>query len=77
MIDAKELLTLLTASAPGLRQAGVREVSFDGVSVKFAPWEPEPDERDDEDSHDNFADPLEDPTLYGGRVPGFTLRSKS
>lgn len=76
MIDAKDLLALLTASAPGLRQAGVCEVSFDGVSVKFAPWEPEPSNEEPVEP-DNYADPLEDPTLYGGRVPTYTLRSKS
>ncbi len=74
-IDPKDLLALLTATAPGLRQAGICELSFDGVHVKYTPWEPEPAQQDDEEP-ENYADPLEDPALYGGQVPGFKLRGK-
>lgn len=76
MSDIAKLLDTLIAKAPGLREAGVREVQFDGVSVKLAPHEPVVERGDDEEP-ETYSDPMEDPALYpGGKVPGWTLRTK-
>lgn len=75
-LSAKTLLQTIVEMAPSLREAGVLEVSFHGVCVKMAPHEPEVEQGEEPAGPDNYADPLEDPALYGGKVPTFALRGR-
>ena len=75
--DLAKLLDTLIAKAPGLREAGVLELAVDGVSAKLAPHEPVVETSDEDKTPDNYADAMLDPALYGGSVPGYTLRTKS
>ncbi len=66
-----ELLDLIVEKAANLRRVGVLELGFGGVTLKLAPHEEPAAEVDLEDVEDR-SDPMNDPTTFGGRVPGFS-----
>lgn len=66
-------LTLIADRAPQLREAGVLELTVDGVTVRLAPYEPPPAQPRREEAAVEDPDPLNDPATFGriGRAPGF------
>lgn len=72
------LLDTIIEKAPQLRHAGVLRVQIEGLSFDLAPTEPafggHDDDRDKEEVE--TADPLDDPTTYGGVVPGYRRRER-
>lgn len=71
-------LALLIDRAPALREAGVLELTMDGVSVTLAPHEAPPAEPDPRERVEEPANALDDELTYGRRpgsgVPGFPRR---
>ncbi len=74
-IDPAAWLTLIAERAPTLREAGVRSLSIDGVTIELAPYDPPaPTER--RSQNDEPRDLLDDRETYGipegAAMPGFT-----
>lgn len=65
------MLAAIAKSAPDLRAAGVLEVTVDGVSFKLDRPDPEQNEQQ---GNGFIADPLKDPSTFGGVLPGFRRR---
>lgn len=68
------ILDLLVAKAPAMREAGILNLSIDGLSIVLAEAAPEPVKPDKHDTSPPApVDPFDDPATYGrSRLPGFT-----
>lgn len=67
---ARQMMDLLIARAPKLRDAGVVYLELDGCKVQLAPPEPKP--LPDSKPQPTWSDPLDDPdTFAGGRIPTY------
>jgi hypothetical protein len=71
-----ELLTLIEERAHGLRVAGVLTFEIEGASVTLAPYAGEPATASQAPQPD-LSDPLNDPTTFGGVLPGYRLPTKA
>lgn len=73
-------LALIIDRAPALREAGVLDLTIDGVSMRFAPHEPPPAVPDARDRVEEPTNALDDELTYGRRpgsgVPGFPRRRR-
>jgi hypothetical protein len=67
--EAADLLDLIVARAPSLRQAGIRSVNLGGASFTLAPAELEAD-LGDVDDEPGPADALHDPWTFGVPAAG-------
>jgi hypothetical protein len=88
--DPASILDAIIERAPKLHAAGIKSLSFDGLSVELGTpmihplvelsrrGKPESKrDNDDEKPPEDHGDPLADPATYpGGRVPGFTRPKK-
>ncbi len=63
-------LALITEMAPEMRRAGVTEVCLQGVSFRMTEFIPEAGKLE-ESKPLHIGNPLDDPALYGGQLPGF------
>lgn len=87
--DPASILDAIIERAPRLHAAGIKSLSFDGLSVELGTpmlnplvelsrrGKPEPKQDDGDPPDEDAADPLNDRATYaGGRVPGFTRPKK-
>lgn len=79
-LQPAEWLELIIEKAPQLRSAGVTSVELDGVCVELAPQEPDYPQvawKGFQESEEETAHPLNDPSTYGLRdgsqLPGYSL----
>jgi len=78
-LDANQWLDLVIAKAEALRASGVTTITVGNCSVQLAELPPlalihasgPTPRKDPEPNHD--MDPLGDPALFGGSLPGFDL----
>lgn len=73
-LDPAGWLALIAARAPALREAGVRSLTVDGVSVELAPYDP-PAPKDARATAEEPEDLISDRAVYGlpenVPLPGF------
>ena len=68
--EASDLLDLVIARAPELREAGIRSVELGGLGFTLAPPELAPDDTGNDQEDDGPADALHDPWTFGRPAAG-------
>jgi hypothetical protein len=74
MMEPAQLLDVVISKARQLREVGVLRVQIEGLAFDLAPAEPQEQEVEEIVDAIDDSDPFNDPTTFGGRVPGFRRR---
>lgn len=69
-MNARDAIELLLDKAGALREAGVRRLEVPGAFSADLDKPDEPEMLVEEEAQQEYTDPLDDPSTFGGFVPG-------